>query len=231
MDLREAGPAEREVVTLGDEGGELGGASEPPLGLHEVVLAPRRVAPQREDVLDPGRGDPVQGRAEAFAGLPDAAQVRHHLQPQLLLQDAGDLDRALAGGAPRPVGDRDEIGLQLTQRAGRLQQLCLRLLGLRREELDREDRSPGAEDLVYSHPLRLASPGSRDRLRPRDGPPPLPESISGGNPPSLLATGPPRGRRPSPDRALGWPCNREREGHRRAKRPTHSTGTHRALFG
>ena len=43
--------------------GELGGAAQAALGLREVGLAARRVAAQREDVLDPGLGDPVEDRA------------------------------------------------------------------------------------------------------------------------------------------------------------------------
>ena len=50
--------------------GQLGGAAEPALGLDEVLLAARRVAAQGEDVLDPGRGDPVEGRREPLGVSP-----------------------------------------------------------------------------------------------------------------------------------------------------------------
>src|SRR4029077_20039246 len=63
-------------------------------------------------------------------------------------------------------GDGDEVGLELAQRARRREQLLGRLLALRREELDREERSLGAEDVVDAHPLRVASAGLRGGLAP-----------------------------------------------------------------
>ena len=64
VDLGEAGAADREVPARGDELGQLGGAAEPALGLDEVLFAAGRVAAQGEDVLDPGLGDPVEGRRQ-----------------------------------------------------------------------------------------------------------------------------------------------------------------------
>ena len=113
VDLGEAGAADREVPARGDELGQLGGAAQAALGLDEVLFAPRRVAAQGEDVLDPGRGDPVERLREALPGLADAAQVRHRLEADLVLERLGDLDRALAGGAAGAVGDRGEVELQV----------------------------------------------------------------------------------------------------------------------
>ena len=62
--------------------GQLGGAAEAALRLDEVRLAARRVAAQREDVLDPGLRDPVERRRQALGGLADAAQVGHRLEPE-----------------------------------------------------------------------------------------------------------------------------------------------------
>ena len=169
VDLGEAGAAEREVPAAGDELGELGGAAEPALGLDEVLLPARRVAAQREDVLDPGLGDPVERRGEALGRLADAAQVGHRFEAELVLEPLRDLDRALAGRAAGAVGDRDEVGPELAQRARGREQLLGRLLGLRREELDREDRRLRVDDLVDAHRLRVCQGGRRRRSRRPDG--------------------------------------------------------------
>jgi hypothetical protein len=129
----------------------------PPLGLNEVLLAARRVTAQGEDVLDPDRLDPVEGRREALAGLADAAQVRHHLERELILQRLRDLDRALAGRAAGAVGDGGEVEPQLVQRASGGEEPRPRLVRLRREELDREGRPALGDDLVDAHSGSVAS--------------------------------------------------------------------------
>ena len=91
----------------------------PPSGWTKSSSPARRVAAQGEDVLDPGRLDPVQRRRQPLGGLADAAEVGHRLEAELVLQRRGDLDRAVAGRAAGAVGDRDEVGLQLRQLARR----------------------------------------------------------------------------------------------------------------
>ena len=169
VDLGEAGASDREVPAAGDELGEVGGASQPALGLDEVVLTARWVPAQREDVLDPRVGDPVERRPEPLGGLADAAQVRHRFEAELVLQALRDLDRPIAGRAAGAVGHRDEVGPQLLQRSRRLEQLLGRLLGLRREELDRENRRFGLDDLVDAHQIRVgeAAPRAWERRRRR----------------------------------------------------------------
>ncbi len=164
MDLGEAGAADREVPAGGDEGGQLGGAAEPALGLDEVPLPPRRVAAQREHVLDPGRLDPVQRARQPLRGLADAAEVGHRLAAELVLQRRGDLDRAVAGRAAGAVGDRDEVELEVRQLTRGRVELLGRLRGLRREELDREGRPPRGDDLVDPHPRRVTARLAHGRL-------------------------------------------------------------------
>ena len=102
VDLREAGPADRDLrLGVRDQAGELGGAPEAALGLDEVGLSPRRIAAQREDVLDPGVGDPVDDLAEALGRLPDAAQVRHRFDPVLVADRLGGL-QGFPRGSRRP---------------------------------------------------------------------------------------------------------------------------------
>ena len=128
MDLREAGAAEREVPAAAvDEADQLGGVAEPALGLDEVALAARRVAAQREDVLDPRRLDLVERRRQPLGRLADAAEVGHRLVAELVLQPPRDLHRAVAGRAAGAVGDGDEVGLQVAQLARRLEQGLLSL--------------------------------------------------------------------------------------------------------
>ena len=119
----------------------------PPLG-----LAPRRVATQRQHVLDPGVGEAVEDHAQLVAGRADAAQMRHRLDAELLLDPFGELERQAARRAGRSVRHRHEIGLELAQRPERLAQVALALVGLGREELEREDRLLGrGEDLIDPH--------------------------------------------------------------------------------
>src|SRR5205807_6053638 len=83
------------------------------------------------------------------------------LEPELVLEPFDDLNRAVARGAPRAVGHRDVGGLERAQLAQRRLEVLLPLLGLRREELEREDglRASG-DDLVDTHD----SGDCRDRL-------------------------------------------------------------------
>ena len=92
-------------------------------------------------------------------------------RPRSSLERAGDLDRAFAGRAAGAVGDRDEVGLQLAAARGPSRRAARRASSrLRREELDREARAPGGEDLVDSHRASVASAswyGFRRRMRQR----------------------------------------------------------------
>src|SRR5436189_3800605 len=151
MDFRKAGAADREVVALGDEARELGGAGEPALRGTEGGLAPRRIAPEREHVLDPRLVEPIEDLDEALLRLPDAAQVRHRLEPVLLLDPVGDLNRAVTRRAARPVGDRDVVGRERLQGLDGLEQVLDLLGSLRWEELNREDGFGSGENLIDAH--------------------------------------------------------------------------------
>ena len=88
----------------------------------------------------PAARDLVEDLAQALDRLADAGQVRHRLEAEVLLDPLRDLDRALARGAGRAVGDRDVVGAVLLQLGERLLEVALALVGLRREELEREAR-------------------------------------------------------------------------------------------
>ena len=152
MDLRKAGGADGERVARADQVDKLGGVVQTfgvggPLG-----LSPRRVAPQREHVLDPRRGDSVEHRLHLADRGPDAGQVRHCLHAELLLDPLGQLHRALTRRAAGAVGDRHEVGRELAQIREGLAQVALALLALGREELEGEARTvSGLEEFIDAH--------------------------------------------------------------------------------
>src|SRR5437764_6798742 len=119
-------------------------------------LAARRITTQREHVLYPGRADLVEDRDELLAGAPDAAEVCHRLDSQVALEPPGHLQRAVARRATGAVGHRDEVRLERAERFERGAEIPLPVVGLRREELEGEDRLfSGGEDLVDTHGARL----------------------------------------------------------------------------
>ena len=77
--------------------------------------------------------------SQLVAGGADAAQVRHRLDPELLLDPLGQLDRARPRRAAGAVGDRDEVRLERRSDSSASAQVALALVGLGREELERED--------------------------------------------------------------------------------------------
>src|SRR6185295_16547161 len=115
-------------------------------------LASGRVAAQSEHVLDARLADLVEDLAQTLHGLSDAAEMRHRLDPELLLDPLRDLDRARTGRTPRAVRDRHERGRQVSKQGQRFAERGLALGRLGREELEGEDGLAGAlHDLVDAH--------------------------------------------------------------------------------
>ena len=201
MHLGERGGAHAELVAAGDQRDELGGPAQA-VGVRCPLLLPaRRIAAQRQHVVDPGPGDLVQHLPQPVHRLAHAAQVRHRLDAQLLLDPLGDLDRPLAGRPAGAVGHRDEVGLQAPQRAQRLAQGALALGRLGREELEREDGLLGRrDDLVDPHRAIVAAPLSRS---PGGAP-------TSGSPRSRGSPVARRAARPSPWPAARWSAGRAR---------------------
>ena len=71
------------------------------LGLRPAVLALRRVAAQREDVLDAGVAHLVERAAQLVDRGADAGEVRHRLQAVLALDARDDVDRLVARASRR----------------------------------------------------------------------------------------------------------------------------------
>ena len=153
MSFREAGHADRERTGLANQSHQLVGVLEPAVRFHEPAAAVRRIAAQRQDVLDPQLTRLVQHPAGLVDGRVDACQMRHRRNPELPLDPVDDRERLLARAPAGAVGDGTEVGVELSQSRDRLlQQHSLRFLRLRRKELEGEDRPSGrprrGEDVV-----------------------------------------------------------------------------------
>ena len=128
--------------------------SSPPVGRGPLRLAGRRVAAQGEDVLDAAVAHRVEHLAQLVRRGADAGEVRHRLHAVVALEVADDVDRlAPLGLAPaRAVGDRHERRVEARELGQRAAQVALPLVGLRREELERErGLGAGRDPLVDPH--------------------------------------------------------------------------------
>src|SRR4051794_6208466 len=83
--LGEARRGDREVVVGAQQRDELVGVLQPALGGHPLGLPARRVAAQREDVVDAGLADLGQRAVQLVGRRADAGEMRHRLQPVGLL--------------------------------------------------------------------------------------------------------------------------------------------------
>ncbi len=136
--LGEARRADRERVVGRDQLDELARVLEAALGLRPELLPRRRVPAQREHVVDPRSVHLIERRAQFRDGRANAREMRHRLEPVLLADALDDLDRLLARGAARAVGDRHERRLERLQLGKRRVQVLLAARSFRREELERE---------------------------------------------------------------------------------------------
>ena len=159
MDLGEAGGADREVEALAHQPDQLDRVAEPARVGRPLGLAARRVAAQGEHVLDARGLDAPRGSRRA-APRPRRRRERWAIasMPRSLLDPLRDLDGAVARGAAGAVGHGDEVGRVVLQDLERALERPLALVGLRREELEREDGTAVAEDAVDAHGRRRLEP-------------------------------------------------------------------------
>ena len=142
MLVRERGHADAEVARLAHQPDQVLGVAAAPSGWRDP-LAHRvagRVAPHRQDVADPDRGQPADHVAQLGDRVVDRGQVGHRQQRGVGGDPLGDRHGGVPGRAAGAVGDRHERRAQRLQLPDRLPQLALALLGLGREELERERR-------------------------------------------------------------------------------------------
>jgi len=126
-----------------DELDEFVGEPEPPLGPDETLLPPGRVAAQGEDVLDVLCLHVLEDAGDVVPRGRHAGQVGEGLAADLVFDARGDLDRLVPRPAAGPVGDGDEVGLELLE------------LGDRREEALQVSLAHGREDLEGERALFL----------------------------------------------------------------------------
>ena len=165
VDLGEAGGADREVVVVADQLDQLARVLEAALGRRPLGLARRRVAAQSEHVLDAGVAHDVERLAQLVHGGADAGEVGHRLEAVLGLDRGHDVDglALLLGAAAGAVGDRHEGRLHPGELGQRAAEVALALVGLRREELEREGGLARGQSLVDAHAGSLG--GDRPALR------------------------------------------------------------------
>ncbi|GAB3891639.1 hypothetical protein GCM10027612_37840 [Microbispora bryophytorum subsp. camponoti] len=108
--------------------------------LHPLVqrVAAARVAAYGEDVAHARVGEPADEVAQLADRVVDRGEVGDGGERRLVRQPLDDVHRAVPGRAAGAVGHGDERRPQRFQLADRPPQLALPLVGLRREELERE---------------------------------------------------------------------------------------------
>ena len=136
VSLGKARRADRERVVAVDQLDELVRVLEAALGLDPVLLSRRRVAAQRQHVVDARELHLIERLAQLPYGRSDAGEMRHCLEPELVLDALDDLDRFLAARAAGAVCDGHERRLQRPQLAQRRVQVLLAGGRLRRKELE-----------------------------------------------------------------------------------------------
>ena len=152
-------------LDAGDEIGAVAIAA----GMRRVALADAadRIAAQRHDVAHAGRAIVADHVVDLVAGRRHAGQMRRRRE-RGLGQDALDgRVRALARRAAGAVGDRDEVGRERRQPRDRFPQRLLHLLGLRREELERDADAASVAGVEAAGARRRRSSGDLQRGRLR----------------------------------------------------------------
>ena len=146
--LREGGHADTETAERSDQLDQLDGVVESAgMRLPGSVEAGGRVPAQRQEGVDSDGRVLAHHVGQLVAARPDAGEVRDGGQRRLAGDLAGDPHRPVARGAPGAVGHRDECRAQGLDVADRLPEHALTVVGLRREQLERERPLPRRQRL------------------------------------------------------------------------------------
>ena len=124
--------------------------AEPILPRREHTLPLRRIAPQRNDVLDSPLFISCQHLVDLVFGLRRAGDVGHHQQPFLVLDPHRQLFGQRLRRTPRPVRHGHVIGRVRLESANGSEKGCDSGVCLWREELEGEG-GPLSEDVDYLH--------------------------------------------------------------------------------
>src|SRR6185369_13906678 len=121
---------------------------------------------QRQYVADAAVPQFVEDAADLVGRVPDAGEVRHRADADLVLDLPDQVHRLLPRAPAGAVGHRDVAGVVWLELLDRLVELREPLLVLRREELEAHRRSAESQDLIDTHGVRLADNSSlSDRFR------------------------------------------------------------------
>jgi hypothetical protein len=121
-----------------DAGHQIGGVLVA-AGMRRVFLADAggRIAAQRHDVAHARLAIGVDDGIDLGLGRGDAGEMRSRHQRGFADEPPHRRMRALARRTTRAIGHRDEIGTERCKPADRLPETLFHLIGLRREELER----------------------------------------------------------------------------------------------
>ena len=148
-----AGHGDAKVIAMlgTDEAHQLGGVGEAAVGRVPAGGAPRGIAAQGEDVLDAALAAGLEGRGDDLHRHVGAGEVQHGLQPEQVLNVAGDLQRQLGSAPSRAPGDIDEGGREVGHALDAPVEVLDSRRRLRREVFERLEglvRVDGTADLV-----------------------------------------------------------------------------------
>src|SRR5690349_15772976 len=113
--------AEAEVGVAGlEQGDQIAGITQAIVAGHEFGLALRRITTEGHDIAVTTGVKLVRYLIQLRTGMPDAGEVGHDGEADLLPEQAADLGSAFAGAAAGPISHRDEIRGNALQGQGRL---------------------------------------------------------------------------------------------------------------
>ena len=137
MALRIGADRHLEVADLADAAHQVGGIAIAFRMRHEAGAdAARRIAPEGHDVVDAGIAELADHRVDFVLAGADAGEVGCRFQARFPGDSRHGRQRAVASGAARAIGDRDEGGMHRLEFRDGAPEGGLGLAGLGREELE-----------------------------------------------------------------------------------------------
>jgi hypothetical protein len=138
------GHADRELPARGDELDQFERVDEVAVG-ELVGCISRRITGEGEDVGDACVAVLIEETLELTAGVADAREMCHRSDTDVALDIDDHVTGPFAGRATRAIGDRHERRMQRFEFGDRRHERAGRVVGLRREELERTGPARGEE--------------------------------------------------------------------------------------
>lgn len=121
---------------------EVEGAGKAALDLDELSLSMRGVTAESKDVLEAVGLDGGESVVDLLDGHVSAGEVHHGLDADDVLHTVGDVESEIGGGAASAPGDVAESGVVGDHTVHPLKEVVDTIVGLWREELERENNLP-----------------------------------------------------------------------------------------